>query len=334
MQPYSPADWVDVVPLPQVEPAGVLFSIAYDSTYAEVFGYLRAVLASGERSPRVLSLTGAALELGPSHYTAWHVRRESLPDDAGALRAELEWVGALVDRRSAWKNYQVWHHRRLLAERLRDSAQEVAFTTLALDADEKNYHAWSHRQWALLSFDAGAAPWAAERAFAAGLIDKDVHNNSAWNHRWFALTRGGGAPHAVAPQLRPPAAEVAAEAAAALAALRAAPRNEAAWSHLRALVQLAAGGGVGQMLSSPRGGEAWAAWPEALAFCEEQRGAAAAAGTPNAFALEALAEVAEARGAAAEAAALFEEAAAGDAVRESYWRSRADAARVPPEPSK
>jgi protein farnesyltransferase/geranylgeranyltransferase type-1 subunit alpha len=339
---YKSADWADVTPLAQVEGADALFSISYDAPYAEVFGYLRAVLASGERSLRVLALTGAAVALGPTHYTAWHVRRECLPGDAASLCGELDWLGDLVRRKGAWKNYQVWHHRRLVAERLGDVERELVFTALAFEDDEKNYHAWAHRQWALL-FRAGGcggggaaagggeggggaeALWEAERAFAGALLTHDVHNNSAWNHRWFTLTRGGGAPHAVAPALRPPAAAVAEEVAFSLAALRAEPRNEAAWSHLRALVAVAAAaaGGCG-MLSERGGGAAWAAWPDALAFAAGLCGA----GAPNAFALEALAEEAEARGAAEDAATRYDAAAAADAIREDFWRERAAAARA------
>jgi protein farnesyltransferase/geranylgeranyltransferase type-1 subunit alpha len=334
---YAPEDWADTLPLPQDEPADALFAISYDPKYAEVFGYLRAALASGERSPRVLALTTAAVTLGPSHYTAWHVRRECLPDgDARALGAELDWLAALVAQKGAWKNYQVWHHRRLVAERLRDGARELAFSRLAIEEDEKNYHAWAHRQWALLFCEelagggGGAdAAWAAEAALTAELLRADMHNNSAWNHRWFVLTRGGGAPRAVPAALRPAPAAIAGEVAFALAALPLDARNEAAWSYLRALVQLAAaaasdGGGGG----GGGGGAAWAAWPEVLSFaaalCGGEGGAGAAA--PNCFALEALAEAAEARGAAVEAAAAYERAAEGDPVREGYWRARARAA--------
>ena len=58
--------------------------------------------------------------------------------------------------------------------------------------DSKNYHAWSHRQWAVKHFKL----WDGELAFVDRLLDADVRNNSAWNQRHFVLsnTTPGGAP--------------------------------------------------------------------------------------------------------------------------------------------
>lgn len=45
------------------------------------------------------------------------------------------------------KNYQLWNHRRKCALRAGPSSAEAEldFTMLALEIDEKNYHAWAHR---------------------------------------------------------------------------------------------------------------------------------------------------------------------------------------------
>lgn len=50
------------------------------------------------------------------------------------------------------KNYQVWHHRRVLVEWLEDPSQELFLTEAVLAQDAKNYHAWQHRQWAIKTF--------------------------------------------------------------------------------------------------------------------------------------------------------------------------------------
>lgn len=50
------------------------------------------------------------------------------------------------------KNYQVWHHRRVIVEWLNDSSHELALTEEILGMDAKNYHAWQHRQWAMKAF--------------------------------------------------------------------------------------------------------------------------------------------------------------------------------------
>lgn len=49
------------------------------------------------------------------------------------------------------KNYQIWHHRRALAEALGNGRRELAFTATVFEADAKNYHAWTHRS--VVAFD-------------------------------------------------------------------------------------------------------------------------------------------------------------------------------------
>lgn len=46
------------------------------------------------------------------------------------------------------KNYQLWNHRAKIAAARGPAAAagELAFAARALGADEKNYHAWAHRQ--------------------------------------------------------------------------------------------------------------------------------------------------------------------------------------------
>jgi protein farnesyltransferase/geranylgeranyltransferase type-1 subunit alpha len=115
------------------------------------------------------------------------------------------------------KNYQIWYHRRALLEKhaahaqqqqqqqqnisLRDiGTAELDYIATVLQADGKNYHAWSHRQWVVNKIMATNNSdndedddnvWRSEMEYAAQLLDTDVRNNSAWNHRWFALHRHG-----------------------------------------------------------------------------------------------------------------------------------------------
>jgi protein farnesyltransferase/geranylgeranyltransferase type-1 subunit alpha len=100
------------------------------------------------------------------------------------------------------KNYQVWHHRRLLLAALRaqhaaDPAalhalarHELDFVARALRTDEKNYHTWAYRQWILASA-ADAALWADELPWVTGLLADDVRNNSAWHHRFYVVWQSG-----------------------------------------------------------------------------------------------------------------------------------------------
>lgn len=54
--------------------------------------------------------------------------------------------------RELYYDFQVWHHRRVLVEWLKDPSQELELTGDALIQDPKNYHAWQHRQWAIKTF--------------------------------------------------------------------------------------------------------------------------------------------------------------------------------------
>eukprot|EP00296_Roombia_truncata_P001445 JP437218.1.p1 GENE.JP437218.1~~JP437218.1.p1 ORF type:complete len:200 (-),score=30.86 JP437218.1:21-572(-) len=57
----------------------------------------------------------------------------------------------------------------------------------ALEDDCKNYHVWSHRQWAIQRFDL----WDEEWVFIDKLLEEDMRNNSAWNQRYFLVSKGG-----------------------------------------------------------------------------------------------------------------------------------------------
>jgi protein farnesyltransferase/geranylgeranyltransferase type-1 subunit alpha len=63
--------WADVVPIPQEESSTALAQIAYSDGYAEAMAYLRAVMAAGDMSERVLGLTQDIIMMNPAHYTVW-----------------------------------------------------------------------------------------------------------------------------------------------------------------------------------------------------------------------------------------------------------------------
>lgn len=104
------------------------------------------------------------------------------------LEDELKWSDAVVKK--FIKNYQGWHHRRLLITKLRNPQPELSFITDALAHDSKNYHTWSYRQWLLAEFNLPEL-WAGELAFVEQLLDEDLRNNSAWHHRYFVVFGSG-----------------------------------------------------------------------------------------------------------------------------------------------
>jgi protein farnesyltransferase/geranylgeranyltransferase type-1 subunit alpha len=242
------AEWEDVAPFPQddVVPKP-LATISYPDAYVEATGYLRAIMAANEMSPRVLNLTADIINMNPAHYTVWFVqatfwciqsltqgriyRAQTLRKLKSDLHAELQWLAPLSLKHL--KNYQIWHHRQSVIDSLGSWEGEYAFIDEMMQKDAKNYHVWSYRQWATKRFNL----WddADEMGYVEKLLVEDIRNNSAWNHRWYLVF---GRPHG-----EPFANKnvVDREVAFAEKAIRLAPQNESPWSYLRALYSKAYG---------------------------------------------------------------------------------------------
>ncbi|KKY36313.1 putative farnesyltransferase alpha subunit [Diaporthe ampelina] len=186
--------WDDVVPMPIEEPEGALAAIAYPEEYAEAISYLRAVMAKKEYSPRCLRLTEHIISMNPAHYTVWLYRFSIVQGMKVSIPDEIEWLNQVSLENL--KNYQIWHHRRLLMdhyypsiesdseEKAKLAKSEEAFLAQILAEDTKNYHVWSYRQYLVPKL--GLFGETELRATEA-LIDEDVRNNSAWSHRFFII---------------------------------------------------------------------------------------------------------------------------------------------------
>ena len=69
------------------------------------------------------------------------------------LLIELQYIDTYAEENP--KNYQIWHHRRVIVELLNDytsnaALHELEFTSNVLHEDNKNYHAWSYRYMRIL----------------------------------------------------------------------------------------------------------------------------------------------------------------------------------------
>ena len=89
-----------------------------------------------------------------------------------------------------------------------DGSREIEFTNTILAKDEKNYHAWQHRQWAIKNFGLFEGELQESAKFSPSesrlesyfdtvktteeLLKTDVYNNSAWNHRYFIIKSTSG----------------------------------------------------------------------------------------------------------------------------------------------
>ncbi|EME80333.1 uncharacterized protein MYCFIDRAFT_78077 [Pseudocercospora fijiensis CIRAD86] len=256
MGKYSDSpEWADVTPLPTNEGGpNPLAAIAYSDEYAETMSYLRACMAADEHSPRVLDLTEDLIDMNPAHYTVWLYRakvlisvHEKKGDLLGGLRGELEWLNEIA--LSHQKNYQIWHHRNLLVNKIAevgngkgeevDISAEREFVEKMFGLDAKNYHVWSYRQWLVKRFGLWREDEYGELEFTERMLRKDVRNNSAWNHRWYVINgNGGGVEGDEDVRDR--------EITFAKKAIEKAPQNCSPWNYLRGVVRKS-GVGLGSL---------------------------------------------------------------------------------------
>lgn len=223
--------WADITPLPTDEGGpNPLAAIAYTEEYEETMSYLRAIMASSEFSARALELTEDLIDMNPAHYTVWLYRAQCLFAIGSDLRVELSWLNEIALEHQ--KNYQIWHHRMLVVDKLGESAGEGEFVETMFEKDAKNYHVWSYRQWLVRRFDL----WdAGELEFTEKLLEQDVRNNSAWNHRWYVINgrQLKGVPGITDEKIRDREIEFAKKAAAEV------PQNQCPWNYLRGICKKA-----------------------------------------------------------------------------------------------
>jgi protein farnesyltransferase/geranylgeranyltransferase type-1 subunit alpha len=212
-------------------------------------GYLRAVMAAKEYSPRVLELTEHIISLNAAHYTVWLYRASTILALGIPIDEELEWMNEVALRNQ--KNYQIWTHRQTLIDHIfptlsADPAAsqafagaESAFMAEMFDEDAKNYHVWSHRQYVVRKFNLFDST--AELASTEALLRHDVRNNSAWSHRFFLVFSNPAytTPGSRATQHDPsvPDAIIDRELAFAQAAAHEAPQNQSAWEYIRGVLR-------------------------------------------------------------------------------------------------
>jgi len=246
------SDWKDVTPVEQDDGPFSAVKISYSPKFKDAYDYLRAVMLKGEKSPRVLELTAQTIEFNAANYTAWQYRRDTL-DALGIPQkisnqelkpdfdTEVTFSTELIEDNP--KNYQVWHHRKVLVSwaagydevtkkhSIGDpkdvdflGKRELQLTAALLRKDAKNYHAWQHRQWVVSVFGG----YNDELEYTTGLINSDVRNNSAWNHRFFVVRYL----YKSCPNL------ISAEVDFTTVQIRKAISNESPWSYLRGLLEL------------------------------------------------------------------------------------------------
>ncbi|KAG1144908.1 hypothetical protein G6F37_008233 [Rhizopus arrhizus] len=215
-------DWKDVTPIPQDDGANPLVPIAYAEDYKDAMDYFRAVIRTNEKSERVLLLTQDIIDMNPAHYTVWNYRQNVLFALNKDLNEELDYIDSIAADQA--KNYQVWHHRQVVVDKLGTGDRELSFINSILENDSKNYHGWSYRQWVVKRFGL----WENELTYTSDLILYDVRNNSAWNYRYYVLFEN---------PTQPTEEVIEKETEFCEKQIRLAPNNSSSWSYLKALLE-------------------------------------------------------------------------------------------------
>ena len=175
------------------------------------------------------------------------------------MNEELSFVEDIIDDNP--KNYQVWHHRRVIVEWLNDPSHELELTENILSRDAKNYHAWQHRQWAIKTYKLviliklykiklnlinlfAPSLFDDEFNYVDRLLGEDLRNNSAWNQRFFILKYTGFTTEVLQREIN-----------YVMNRIRVIKNNESSWNFLRGLLQ--------------QGDGTLSQFPEVIDFCED-----------------------------------------------------------------
>ncbi|KAF7295305.1 Rab geranylgeranyltransferase [Mycena indigotica] len=168
--------------------------------------------AAKDWSRDALESTTRILQINPEFYTVWNYRRnillrgifpESSPSAINDLLTEdLNMTTAAL--RLHPKVYWIWNHRRWCLENVPNGPgtdeegdidgwrktnwdREMFVVDKMLDADSRNFHAWSYRRYVLAGMPV-RRPETTELAYTTRKIEANFSNFSAWHQRTKLLT--------------------------------------------------------------------------------------------------------------------------------------------------
>ncbi|KAJ6488621.1 rab-protein geranylgeranyltransferase [Mycena vitilis] len=168
--------------------------------------------ASNDWSRDAFNLTTRVLQINPEFYTVWNYRRNILLQGLFPASSPQEINDLLTDDLSMTtvalkihpKVYWIWNHRRWCLENVPDGPgtgtegdingwrktnweRELFVVDKMLDADSRNFHAWSYRRYVLANMPVARSE-TAELAYTTRKIESNFSNFSAWHQRSKILT--------------------------------------------------------------------------------------------------------------------------------------------------
>ena len=171
----------EITPVPQFSENVKVMKIKYSPDEVEIMDIFRAVFLSKEISKRVYDLTSIVIPINPTNYTAWVLRRECIDKVKEIdINEELNWLNNMCILHQ--KNYQMWHHRKLLIEKMNDASHEKNLLDEIFKVEPKNFHAWTHRIWMIRRFNNVEG----EYDFIEKMLEDDIKNNM-YGHIDFSL---------------------------------------------------------------------------------------------------------------------------------------------------
>nr|GAT59587.1 Rab geranylgeranyltransferase [Mycena chlorophos] len=172
--------------------------------YVALSDEVLAKKAANDWSPEAFELTTRMLQINPEFYTVWNYRRNILLKGIFPVSSPAEINDRLTDDLNMTtaalkihpKVYWIWNHRRWCLENVPDGPspddvngwrkknwdREMFVVDKMLDADSRNFHAWSYRRYVLAGMPV-SRPETAELAYTKRKIEANFSNFSAWHQR-------------------------------------------------------------------------------------------------------------------------------------------------------
>ncbi|BEI83252.1 hypothetical protein CcaverHIS002_0311200 [Cutaneotrichosporon cavernicola] len=196
----------------EAEQARRLKEVSKIQAYTELQEDVFAMKRGNEYTLEALEKTNKLLDLNPEFYTVWNYRRHILTrglfpsstdeEIVGLLEADLRLTMAYL--RVHPKVYWIWTHRKWCLENVPrgpgDSEgwrnefwkKEIGLVEKLLDADARNFHAWTYRRYINESLPESFTPKrtpADELKYTTKKIESNFSNFSAWHSRTKTLPK-------------------------------------------------------------------------------------------------------------------------------------------------